>query len=88
MKRAVWARDAGRCAFVGTHGRCTETGFLEVHHVKPYAVGGTSTSENLQLRCKVHNGLEAERVFGSWLVRETQPVWVEPPSTRFRTELT
>jgi hypothetical protein len=38
IKRAVWARDAGRCAFVGPHGRCTETGFLELHHVVPFAV--------------------------------------------------
>ena len=29
VRRAVWKRDAGRCAFVGTSGRCTETGWLE-----------------------------------------------------------
>jgi hypothetical protein len=32
VRRAVWARDGGRCAFVGTHGRCTATAFLEYNH--------------------------------------------------------
>lgn len=64
VKRAVWARDDGRCAFVGTNGRCAETGFLEFHHVVPYAVGGASTVENLQLLCAAHNKHEAECFFG------------------------
>jgi len=40
VRRQVWTRDEGRCAFAGTHGRCTEHGFLEFHHVVPYAAGG------------------------------------------------
>jgi 5-methylcytosine-specific restriction endonuclease McrA len=40
VKRAVWARDQGQCAFVGAHGRCEEAAFLEFHHVRPFAVGG------------------------------------------------
>jgi hypothetical protein len=39
VKREVWNRDAGQCAFVGTESRCTERGFLEFHHVVPYADG-------------------------------------------------
>ena len=35
IKRAVWTRDGGRCAFVGANGRCSERGFLEFHHVLP-----------------------------------------------------
>jgi len=50
VKRVVWKRDEGRCAFVGTHGRCTERGFLEVHHLIPFADGGEATVDNLQLR--------------------------------------
>jgi hypothetical protein len=65
VKRAVWARDGGRCAFVGTSGRCTETGFLEFHHVVPYAVGGKAVSENVVLRCRCHNAYEAEQYFGA-----------------------
>ena len=64
VKRAVWARDGGRCAFVGTSGRCAEAGFLEFHHVVPYAAGGSATVENLQLRCTAHNKYEAEYFFG------------------------
>jgi len=57
-RRAVWARDQGRCAFVGSDGRCAERGFLEYHHVVPSADGGTATVANLQLRCRAHNAFE------------------------------
>jgi hypothetical protein len=43
IKRAVWLRDLGRCTFVVTNGRCTARGFLEFHHVIPYAAGGEAT---------------------------------------------
>src|SRR5437867_1234517 len=65
VKRAVWIRDGGRCAFVSAGGRrCGERGFLEYHHVEPYAAGGEATVENISLRCKSHNGHEAELYFG------------------------
>jgi len=65
VKRAVWLRDLGLCAFVGTDGRrCTERAFLEFHHVQPYAVGGEATVENVQLRCRRHNDHEARVYFG------------------------
>ncbi len=72
VKRAVWQRDEGRCAFVGRTGRCRETAFLELHHVAPYAAGGAPTSDNIQLRCRAHNQYEAHLFFGSTLVRERQ----------------
>jgi 5-methylcytosine-specific restriction endonuclease McrA len=78
VKREVWARDGGRCAFVGKHGRCTETGFLELHHLEPYAAGGEATVENIQIRCKRHNMHEAELFFGAReppMVRESRPVF-------------
>ena len=65
VKRAVWERDGARCAFVGGEGRCAERGFLELHHVVPYARGGVATEENIQLRCRAHNQYEAEAVFGA-----------------------
>jgi hypothetical protein len=65
VRRAVWHRDGGRCAFGAADGRrCTEEAFLEFHHVVPHAVGGPTTAENIQLRCRAHNGYEAERDFG------------------------
>lgn len=65
VRRAVWTRDAGRCAFVGSDGRCKEVGFLEFHHVIPFAAGGATEAENLELRCRAHNAYEAILDFGA-----------------------
>jgi hypothetical protein len=65
VKRTVWLRDGGRCGFVATNGRrCREGGLLEFHHVKPYAEGGPATVGNIELRCRPHNGYEADLHFG------------------------
>jgi hypothetical protein len=65
VKRAVWLRDGGRCAFVAAHGRrCTGRVLLEFHHREPYAIGGEATVANISLRCKAHNLYEAELAFG------------------------
>jgi hypothetical protein len=64
VRRTVWQRDNGCCAFSGPRGRCTETGFLEYHHVVPFAEGGETTPGNLELRCRAHNQYEAELWFG------------------------
>lgn len=63
VKRAVWRRDGGQCAFVGSGGRCEARGFLEFHHVSPYAAGGGATAENIALRCRAHNQYESEVFF-------------------------
>jgi hypothetical protein len=63
VRRAVWARDGGRCAYVGTSGRCTERGFLEFHHRVPFAAGGKASVENVALLCRAHNAHEAWRDF-------------------------
>jgi len=64
VKREVWRRDEGRCAFIGREGRCTERGFLEYHHVRPYATGGAATTANIELRCRAHNAYEASLFLG------------------------
>ena len=44
VRRDVWRRDGGQCAFVASSGRrCSETTFLELHHVHAYAKGGPAT---------------------------------------------
>jgi hypothetical protein len=76
VKREVWARDGGQCAFRGEHRRCDETGFLEYHHVVPYADGGEAIATNIELRCRPHNAYESEQFFGPWvpmLVRDLGP---------------
>ncbi len=63
VRRAVWARDGGQCAFVSGDGqRCEAHEFVEYHHVHPYARGGKATVRNIQLRCRAHNGHEADLV--------------------------
>jgi hypothetical protein len=77
VKREVWRRDAGQCAFVSPTGRrCTEGTFLEFHHLQPFARGGPATIENIALRCSRYNQYEAELIFGphgSSIVREARP---------------
>ena len=64
VRFAVWERDQHRCTFVGTNGhRCHSSRFLELDHVDPRRK--ENTVEGLRLRCRTHNQLEAERVFGT-----------------------
>jgi hypothetical protein len=70
VRRQVWKRDGGQCAFEGHMGRCSERGFIEFHHVVPFADGGATTTDNLQLRCRAHNVYEAEIHVGPLLIRE------------------
>jgi len=65
VKRAVWVRDLGRCAYIGPTGhRCNERRFVEFHHVDPYALGGEATVEKIELRCRRHNDYEGRQYFG------------------------
>ena len=65
VQRAVWVRDLGRCAFVGSSGhRCNERRFLEFHHIDPYVLGGEATVDQIQLRCRRHNDYEGRLYFG------------------------
>jgi len=65
VRDAVWERDAGQCAFVGTTGRrCASRHQLELHHIDPFGKGGPATADNLTLRCRAHNRLAAEADYG------------------------
>jgi hypothetical protein len=64
VRRAIWRRDAGRCAFLGAAGRCGECRGLEIDHVVPWALGGRSGPDNLRLLCRAHNQSEAARLLG------------------------
>jgi hypothetical protein len=83
VKRKVFVRDRGSCAFVSPNGRrCSAKRFLEFHHLEPYGTGGKPTLENIQLRCGVHNRYEAELFYGPSRrhahgdqVRETQATY-------------
>jgi hypothetical protein len=65
VRRAVAERDQYRCAYVSPDGhRCSETARLEFHHRQPYARGGESTVAGLELRCRLHNDLQARLDYG------------------------
>lgn len=65
LRRSVYTRDEGQCRFIGNGGaRCPARDHLEFHHVVPYAKGGAMTLDNIELRCRAHNALQAERDFG------------------------
>lgn len=36
-----------------------------MHHITPFAAGGTSTLDNLALRCATHNAYAADGDFGA-----------------------
>ena len=66
VKRAVWERDGGRCAFVGTGGkRCDARAPFEFDHVDPVARGARTTVSGVRLLCRAHNQYSAERTYGS-----------------------
>ncbi len=69
VRRAVHARDGGRCAYRDTHGRrCAKRHDLEFHHKKPFGRGGDHSPSNLTLMCRPHNTLMAELDYGKDVV--------------------
>ncbi len=80
VRREVVARDGGRCAFVAVDGRhCGERRYIEFHHVIPYA---EPTVENIQLRCRAHNGYEVDLYYGPGR-RRTRDTVLREPSPEF-----
>jgi hypothetical protein len=69
VKRAVWARDEGKCQFpLDSGGICGSTLRLEIDHIRPLARGGQSTVANCRLACRFHNQLAARQVYGDdWM---------------------
>lgn len=70
VRRAVWARDGGRCTFKSERGhRCEERKDVQFDHIDPYAKGGGATVSGIRLLCRAHNQYEAERTFGAEFMR-------------------
>jgi len=65
VRDEVFKRDKGRCRFVAPDGtRCNSDWQLEVDHIQPISIGGSSDIDNLRIFCKVHNLHAAEKVLG------------------------
>ena len=58
MRRALRARDKG-CRFPG----CTNTRFVDGHHIRHWADGGETSLDNLVLLCRHHHHLVHEGGF-------------------------
>ena len=57
VRRHIWLRDRGRCTYRDPEsGRCCGSRHLvQIDHVQPYAMGGSTSAENLRLLCGAHN---------------------------------
>ena len=65
VRRAVWARDGGRCQWpLDSGGCCGSTHRLELDHLVAWARGGSPTVDGVRLLCRVHNLLAARTAFG------------------------
>ncbi|MFO0727934.1 MAG: HNH endonuclease signature motif containing protein [Myxococcota bacterium] len=73
LRKAVRARDGGRCVVPG----CTHFRFVDIHHLVPVAMGGPHALANLVSLCtahhqRLHEGVLAVEPDGSlgWAVRQ------------------
>ena len=57
IKRQVWQRDQGRCRYTDqvTGRRCTSRHLLQIDHIRPYALSGSTDPANLRLLCAAHH---------------------------------
>ncbi len=71
VRRAVWERDGGCCAWpLDGGGCCGSTHRLQLDHIVPWARGGENTVGNLRIACATHNRLAARQAFGTrWMGR-------------------
>lgn len=68
VKREVWARSGHRCEWpLDAGGVCGSQFQLEIDHVTPRAMGGSSRSENLRILCRPHQLVAARRELGPWV---------------------
>src|SRR3954470_11490820 len=81
IKRAVYERDGGRCAFVDDRGRrCAATGALEFDHQDGFAETGTHEVDRIRLLCRAHNQYEAEKRYGRAFMESARKSHEVPPT--------
>lgn len=72
VRNLIYRQGDGKCGYRDPiTGRVCGSRFLvEMDHTVLVALGGTNAPENLRLRCRVHNQLEAEKVLGPEKMRQ------------------
>lgn len=57
IRHFIHMRDGGTCTYIDpkTNKKCGSRFQLEIDHIKPFSIGGTSEPENLRLACRNHN---------------------------------
>ena len=65
LRRAIIQKAQARCEYIDpqTKRRCESRHRLEIDHVQPFAMGGSTTAENLRALCRTHNQRQAEKAF-------------------------
>jgi hypothetical protein len=66
VQRQVWVRSNGRCEYIDSESskQCDSSYGLQLDHVVPVALGGSSQIENLRMLCMQHNQYEAIQKLG------------------------
>ncbi len=65
IKRQVYERDAGQCAYVSADGRrCSQTRGLELDHLDGFAIKHEHSAARIRLACSAHNAQAAEKMYG------------------------
>jgi hypothetical protein len=76
IKREVWRKSPEGCAYVSpiTLKRCGSRHRLQIDHIRPYSLGGSSSdSKNLELLCAVHNRIAWWNIRKGGAPRESEP---------------
>ncbi len=79
IRRKIQIRDQYRCQYQDptTGKQCEAKLHLQIEHRQPFAKGGLSNPENLQLLCANHNRFRAIQQFGEKKMRRYMPSLLE-----------
>jgi hypothetical protein len=73
IRREVFEREGGRCTYESENGvRCGETAWLEYEHLDGFARTQEHVASRMTLRCRAHNDLSAEEMYGKSFMEQAR----------------